>query len=213
MAGLDDLPRHYLHLVRITANQKLVRAKILNGFLFLTQRRANDGHFSPKRLCKFDGHMAEPTQAHDTHIQARLVEPKVPQRAVSGDAGTEEWGPNVEGKIFGPTDDEMLVGHHDVRVATVRDGPIHVSLTVRLYCFRAVIFETVCTLVALPARSDHTPDTDFVADHEFLDFGAHFEICNLLENLKGEKTPDVSLAAHPKAFTGCSVSYDFAIFQ
>jgi hypothetical protein len=29
---------------------------------------------------------------------------------------------------------------------------------------------------------------------------------DLLENLKGERTPDVSLAAHPKACLGCSVS-------
>ena len=34
----------------------------------------------------------------------------------------------------------------------------------------------------------------------------------LLEKLKGERTPDVSLAAHPKIFTGCSVSGDFAIY-
>lgn len=36
---------------------------------------------------------------------------------------------------------------------------------------------------------------------------------HLLENLKGEKNPDVSLAAHPKVFTGCSVSGDFAILE
>jgi hypothetical protein len=33
----------------------------------------------------------------------------------------------------------------------------------------------------------------------------------LLENLKGERTPEVSLAAHPKAFFGCSCSGNFAI--
>lgn len=31
-------------------------------------------------------------------------------------------------------------------------------------------------------------------------------MCDLLENLKGERTPDESLAAHPKAFLGCSAS-------
>lgn len=35
----------------------------------------------------------------------------------------------------------------------------------------------------------------------------------LLENLKGERWPDLSVAAQPKAFTGCSVSGDFAIFM
>jgi len=35
--------------------------------------------------------------------------------------------------------------------------------------------------------------------------------CYLLENLKGERCPVVSLAAHPKAFTGCSFSVDIAI--
>jgi hypothetical protein len=35
----------------------------------------------------------------------------------------------------------------------------------------------------------------------------------LLENLKGERTPEVSLAAHPKAFFGCSCSGDFAISE
>ena len=34
---------------------------------------------------------------------------------------------------------------------------------------------------------------------------------NLLENLNGERTPDGSLAAHPKALVGCSSSGDFAI--
>ena len=34
---------------------------------------------------------------------------------------------------------------------------------------------------------------------------------DLLENLKGERTPDVSVAAHPKALVGCSCSADFAI--
>jgi hypothetical protein len=33
----------------------------------------------------------------------------------------------------------------------------------------------------------------------------------LLENLKGERSPKESLAAHPKAFLGCSCSGDFAI--
>lgn len=28
----------------------------------------------------------------------------------------------------------------------------------------------------------------------------------LLENLNGDRTPDESLAAHPKAFLGCSIS-------
>jgi hypothetical protein len=35
----------------------------------------------------------------------------------------------------------------------------------------------------------------------------------LLENLKGERNPEVSLAAHPKAFFGCSCSGDFAISE
>ena len=30
----------------------------------------------------------------------------------------------------------------------------------------------------------------------------------LLEKLKGERWPELSLAAHPKAFTGCSSSWD-----
>lgn len=34
----------------------------------------------------------------------------------------------------------------------------------------------------------------------------------LLEKLKGERVPDWSMAAHPKAFTGCSFSGDFSIF-
>jgi hypothetical protein len=34
----------------------------------------------------------------------------------------------------------------------------------------------------------------------------------LLENLKGERSPEESLAAHPKAFSGCSCSGDFAIY-
>lgn len=34
---------------------------------------------------------------------------------------------------------------------------------------------------------------------------------NLLEKWKGERTPDLSLAAQPKALFGCSVSGDFAI--
>ena len=34
---------------------------------------------------------------------------------------------------------------------------------------------------------------------------------NLLEKLKGEKIPDGSLAAHPKAFLGCSNSASTAI--
>lgn len=33
----------------------------------------------------------------------------------------------------------------------------------------------------------------------------------LLEKLKGERCPEWSLAAHPKAFTGCSSSGDLAI--
>lgn len=35
----------------------------------------------------------------------------------------------------------------------------------------------------------------------------------LLEKLKGERTPDESLAAHPNAFLGCSCSSDFTIFS
>jgi hypothetical protein len=34
---------------------------------------------------------------------------------------------------------------------------------------------------------------------------------NLLEKLKGERVAEVSEAAQPKAFSGSSVSYDFAI--
>ena len=34
-------------------------------------------------------------------------------------------------------------------------------------------------------------------------------IIYLRENLKGERTPDVSLAAHPKVLTGCCSSGDF----
>jgi hypothetical protein len=33
----------------------------------------------------------------------------------------------------------------------------------------------------------------------------------LLENLKGERSPEESLAAHPNAFLGCSCSGGFAI--
>jgi len=33
---------------------------------------------------------------------------------------------------------------------------------------------------------------------------------NLLENLKGERTPDWSLAAHPNAGFGCSSSGNFS---
>lgn len=33
----------------------------------------------------------------------------------------------------------------------------------------------------------------------------------LLEKVRGESVPDVSRAAYPKAFTGCSVSGDVAI--
>ncbi|THG09993.1 hypothetical protein TEA_009981 [Camellia sinensis var. sinensis] len=32
------------------------------------------------------------------------------------------------------------------------------------------------------------------------------QVIDLLENLKGERTPDVALAAHPKASTGCCCS-------
>jgi hypothetical protein len=38
------------------------------------------------------------------------------------------------------------------------------------------------------------------------------EIEYLLENLKGERSPEESLAAHPKAFSGCSCSGNFAIY-
>ena len=34
---------------------------------------------------------------------------------------------------------------------------------------------------------------------------------DLLEKLKGERTPEVSLAAQPKSLLGCSTSGDFAI--
>jgi len=36
-------------------------------------------------------------------------------------------------------------------------------------------------------------------------------IKDLLEKKNGERRPDVSLAAHPKAFLGCSISYSTAI--
>jgi hypothetical protein len=37
------------------------------------------------------------------------------------------------------------------------------------------------------------------------------EIDDLLEKLKGERSPEVSLAAQPVAFLGCSTSGDFTI--
>lgn len=129
----------YLHLLGVTADQKLISTEFPDCFLLLAQRRADDSHFSPESLGKLHANMTEATKTNNADSEARFVEPIVLQGAVSSNASTEERSADVHGEILGPTDDKVLVGYHEIGVATICDGSIDVRKAVCEYLFRAVV--------------------------------------------------------------------------
>lgn len=156
----------YLHLLGVTADQKLISTEFLDCFLLLPKRRADDSHFSPESLGEFHSNMTEATKTDNANSEAGFVESIVPQGAVSSNAGTEERSTDVHGEILGPTDDEVLVGYHEIGVASVCDGSIDVRHAVCEYLFRAVVFQIIRALIALAARSDQASNPYFVSNLE-----------------------------------------------
>ncbi|GER26212.1 magnesium transporter CorA-like family protein [Striga asiatica] len=73
----------------------------------------------------------------------------------------------VEGQVVGPSDNKVLVSHHDVRIAALRDGAVIVRHAIGKDLFGAIVFEIFFTQATLATRPHQATDPYTITDFEF----------------------------------------------
>lgn len=165
----------YIHLYfgGVLANQEIVCAEPINGLLLLGWGSANDGNLGTKRLSKLDGNMAEPSEADDANVQARLGKAIVTEWAVDGDPGTEERGCGIQREAIRDAHYKVLFHDQVVREATIGDGAVVVDAVVGEDHLGAIVFGILVAAGACAAGADQAPNPSLIPYLKFRHLGPY----------------------------------------
>ena len=111
-ASVQDLAvLAHLHLLLVLADNEVVCAQSLQSLFLLLLTGTEDCHLKAHGLAQLDGHVTQTSQPDDSQLGAGLVQAIVLDRAVGGDASTQQGCCCIQRQVLWQVQQEAATQH------------------------------------------------------------------------------------------------------